>query len=198
MKIIKNTFLPLLALLLISCGDNTETPIISEVTSIEIDKSSVSIHSTDSDVTLNAMVNYSDGSSADASNGVTWGNTDYSVLNMLEGKVSAYLNGGEANVTIGYGDFSDSIKVEIIELTDVMISSDPITTTGLHTIEAKGNFKNGDTNITLVNNVKWYGDNDAVLSVDENKIWTIEVNSGDTNLTLSVFDINETIIYSID
>lgn len=198
MKIIKYTLLPLLASVLISCGDNTETPKTSNVTSIKIDSTNLSIRSTDAEVSLSAIVNYDDGNSADASKGVTWGNTDYDVLNMLEGEISADANSGEANVTIKYGNFSDSIKVEVIELTDVFIVPLDSNATGTHTLEARGNFKNGDKNITLVKNVNWYADNDAVLSVDDNNIWSIEIKSGDTNLTLRVFDINETVIYSIN
>jgi hypothetical protein len=203
MKFWTSSFLLLLSTFLISCGDNTTTPIISDIKSIKIDNSDMNIYSTDV-AKVSATVSYIDGSSADATLDVKWG-SDIEVL-MYNNKMiwGGTKNGGQSSLTISHADFNDTISVNVYSLTSFDISSDNITTTGEHILEAKGSFENNETNRTIVKNIIWSADNSAVITI-ENDIVTININSGDTNVTATVFgDINssspiapKSVIYSV-
>jgi len=187
-----NFFLILIATFLISCGENTTQTIIPDVASIEIVGGNQEIRATDDTKDLKAIITYTDGSTADGTPGVDWNNSNYGALSMLGGKIEGGRdNGGTSTLFIQHGRFSDSIEVTVHKLTSFYISSPQIDTKGEHTLQAKGNFDNNDSNITIIKNIFWSADNDALITL-ENDIFTIDIKSGDTNVTATMFgDINE-------
>ncbi|MBU1658603.1 hypothetical protein KKG72_06065 [bacterium] len=186
MNLFKTSFLLLTAFFFIACGDNTETPITADVSSISIDQTNPTIRSTDAFINLTASAQYTDGTSADATTKVNWTNSNYNVVSMLGGAVEAVANGGESNVSISYADFQDTQALTVHKLTSFFISSADINTTGVFPLEAKGNFDNNETNITLVKNIVWTANNGATISIADN-IASITIYVGDTNITATVF-----------
>jgi len=187
MKYIKDLFLILVAVLSFGCGgENTTKPIVTDIKSLTIDNGNIEIYSTDAPLNLSATVTFLDESTSEA-NFATWTNSDYEVMNInantLWGGVS---NGGEATLGIEFEQFSDSVEVKVHKLTSFFISSEDITTTGDFILEAKGNFANGESNRTIVKNIVWTADNDAKIIVEDD-IVTISIESGDTNVTATVF-----------
>ncbi len=211
MKYIKIFFLLSTLVLFVSCGENTKNPVTPDIASVKIvDTSNTSgfIYATDPASKLNATVTYTDGTSSDASDFVTWNNTDFSLLTMYRGEYAAIANGGKATISIEYADFRDSFDVKVYALkagTLSIVSSSDINATGTYIIEAKGDFTDLDTNTTvdtnrtIVKNIIWSATNDAVVTiVDDTKTELTIINTGETNVTATVFDINITNTYTIN
>ena len=196
MKLITKSILIITTLFFLGCGDNTDAPLTHLVTSIEINQSNANIRSTDTVTRLGAVVNFDDNTSADITDNVYWISSDYNVTSLLGGEIwGGKGNGGDANITIEYEYFNNTIPVHVIalDINSTFISSPDINTTGIHPLEAKGNFENGDTNITIVTNIFWTTTNDAILTTQD-YITTVEmVNTGETNVTATIFydSVNE-------
>jgi len=186
MKTIQYTLFILLAFLFTACGDNTLKSIVSDVKSIQINKNNLRIYSTDTSQQLSASVTYNDGSSEPINNTDIWSNSDYSVLNMYDGEISASGNGGSSLVSINVGKFSDEINVSIIKLTDYNISNADINTTGEHTLQAIGLFEDNTSKI-ISKNITWSANNGATFSTNDEYVTTITILSGDTNVTATLF-----------
>jgi len=201
MKLIISSFSLLIATFFISCGENTQTPVITDVASIAIDQRTPKIYSTDAATSLTATVTYNDNTTAVATKGVTWTNSEYNVASMIGGIVNGYGgvdsytntgygNGGDSNITITHHDFTDYVTLHVVKLKDFNISNANITTTGEHQLEARGSFEDNETNRLIVKNIVWTATNDAVI-VTEDDISKITINNtGDTNVTATVFDNN--------
>ena len=211
MHFIKTLPFILITLLFIGCGENTKNPVTSDILSITIDDNSTTsgfIYATDTSKTLKATVHYQDGTSLDASDYVTWKNSDFSVLSMYRGEYSAVANGGKSTISIEYGNFYDSLDIEVYALKSnslAIFTTSDINTTGTFSIEAKGDFIDIDTNATvdtnrtILNNILWSTTNDAVITIDDNNLVEVEIiNTGETNITASVFDYNVTKTFIIN
>jgi len=181
----------LLVMIFTACVENTKAPVIADIASIQIDDNNLSIYSTDEAQTLTASVTYTDSTTAQINDADIWNNSDYDVLYMYNGSVSAASNGGSSTVGISYGRFSDEINVSVIKLTDFNISSDDINATGDYILEATGTFED-NTSKVIKTNLVWTADNGAVISVDENYVATITILSGDTNVTATLFEETNT------
>ena len=193
MKIIISSFLILIATFFISCGENSDTPIIADISKIEINDRTPTIYSTDASIALTASVTYSDNTTATVTQDVTWTSSDSDVAVVTGGAVYGGLgNGGDANISITYSTLSDYVPLNVIALTDFNITNADINSTGDYILEAKGTFENNVTGIVLVKNIVWTADNGAVITV-ANDISTITMLTGDTNVTATVFgDTNTT------
>ncbi len=192
MRLIKKFILLFVTLSFIGCGDNTDTPLTHLVSSIDINVSSVEIHSTDAMVQIGATVHFDDGISADITNNVRWYNSDYNVTNMLGGEISGGpQNGGESNVSIEYEHLSDFITVTVHKLdlnsTRILTNSE-VNATGTYIFTAVGDFDNGDTNITLVRNLYWTASNGAIVTVEDGIAEIEIINTGETSVNVSFFD----------
>ena len=206
MKYIKTIFLLLSTFLFISCGENTKNQITPDIISINIDDANTTTYSTDAVINLNATVTYDDQTSLDTTDFVNWSSSNDSI-NIINGQYYAISNGGESNISINYEHFSDSVSVKVYGLKEgtLVISSADINTTGVHTLEAQGEFIDIDTNTTMdtnrtiIKNIVWSvdEDSDAVITIEDD-IVTIEINAGDTNVTATVFDMNVTKTYFIN
>ena len=193
MKSINKSILLFVSLFFIGCGENTDTPLTHLVTSIDINVTSVEMHSTDDVVKLGATVSFDDGTTVDATDNVYWYNSDYNSTSMLGGEISGgHGNGGESNVSIEYEHLSDfiTVKVHKLDFNSTYVSSADINTTGIHPLEVKGSFDNGDTNVTIVKNIYWTASNGAIITIEDN-LATIEmINTGETSVNARFFDDN--------
>jgi hypothetical protein len=192
MRFFTNIFLSLLATFFMACNsENTKEPIVTDIQSISIDNDKIDIYSTDAPVSISGTVTYLDGTTAEATL-AKWTNSDYEVMHVANNSVwGGISNGGTATLGLEFEQFNDSIEVNVHKLTSFFISSEDITTTGDFILEAKGSFDNNETNRTIVKNIIWSADNDAVISVEDDVV-TITVESGDTNVTATVFNDTNT------
>lgn len=202
-KIIKTLLTTITMIFFLGCGDNTESPLIKDIKSIQIDDGNIYMYSTDQFKTLSASVTYTDSTTKLITNSDMWKNSNYDVLRMSSGVITPVKNGGNSTVSIQIGNLSDSIDVNIIKLVDFNISYGSITTVGDHLIEAIGTFENNQTK-KVYRNIIWETNNTSLVRTDENYITTLSLVSGETNLTATVFrDDNETnitksVIFSIN
>lgn len=202
MKYIKTFFLLLSTFLFISCGENTKNKIIPDIISIQIDNSTNNIYATDTTVDFTASVTYDDNTTANITSIVKWSTSNKDLITISSGKYSVNENGGESNISIEYEGFSDSVSIKIYGLKSgsLFIDSADINYTGTYLLTAKGEFIDIDTNETkdinrsISKNIIWSATNSAVIS----DINTIDIITGDTNVTASVFDINTTKTYTIN
>ncbi|QSZ40844.1 hypothetical protein GJV85_01500 [Sulfurimonas aquatica] len=192
MKLLTYSLILSLTLFLISCGGTTKTSSLVDIKSISIDSSDIKIYSTQLSTQLSATVTYQDNTTADATKSVDWISSDTNVSTVAYGVVYPGLsNGGDANISIAYKDFNDSISVGVIKLMDYNITHADINATGSYTLEATGYFEDNTSQI-IHRNIYWLADNSAIITL-ENDIYTITVIAGDTNVTAVVFnELNST------
>ena len=208
---IKTTLLILaISIGFIACGENTDNPSTPDIASISIFDINTNgiIYPTDASKHLGATVTYTDGSSMVATDNVTWKNSNYDAVSMTYGEVwGGPGNGGESNITIEYGEYSDfyTLRVYSLQENTLIISSADINTTGTYNLEAKGTFIDPqsnvivDTNRTIVKNIYWSTTNDAIITINDDDSVEVEiVNTGETNITATVFDYNVTKTYIIN
>ena len=170
MKIVTSTLLIAMSTLFIACGENTTTPIVSDVNSLKIEAYSSKIYSTDTPSAISATVTYLDGTPIDATLDIKW-RTDIDTLYYENGTIWGGLNnGGTSSLTAIHSDFNDSVEVEVYSLSSFYISSDEITTTGEHILSAKGNFEDNASHRDIVKNIVWSADNDAVITVEDDVV----------------------------
>jgi len=194
MKFYKN--LPSLFLLsfLISCGDNTTTSPIKDITNIAINESNISLYATGSKV-LTSTVYYNDGSSENGSADMAWDNNGSSVISTTTALVYATKNGGDANVTIDYAStFGDIKPVYVKKLISINYSDLNISDVGNpQVIHFSGNFENNETNITMQRNLTWSVDSNATLNEVNTSQLTLTVDYSVTSikLTATLFEYSE-------
>ena len=192
MKFIKITTYTILALLFISCGDNTETP-LKDVTHIEINEPSLPMYSTDI-ANFTATVYYTDSTTADATKEVSWTSSDLDIASVFNGEVIAgNANGGDANISISYEHLTAAPSlISVTPLESFTITNEDINTTGDHVLQATGIFDSNTTSQVIIKNIVWSADNGAIITVASD-IATITILAGDTNVTATMFgDTNTT------
>jgi hypothetical protein len=193
MKLLTYLFLPLITLFFISCGENTQETQIPDIVSIQINPHNIQTYSTDAPLALSATVTYSDSTTADVTSNVNWSSSNNDVVNAIYGNLTAgIVNGGDANLSITYDKFSDTTSVVVHKLTSYTIKHPDINSTGSYIFEALGNFDNNETNRTIVTNINWYADNNATIEVASDGKATITLQTGDTNVTVTMFNDTNT------
>ena len=192
------------ALFFISCGDNTLQPITSDIQKIEIDQEEIySIYATD-EIKLSSSVIYLDGSSADSTHSVTWGNSDYNITTLNNNLLIPIINSGSSEISINYENLSDTIIVNVVGLAtnnSWKITTETInTTTDSLPLTADGNFSDGTLNKEIVHNISWSSSNtDDIITINDDYSWSINISTiGDRNITATLFDVNKTISYHIE
>jgi hypothetical protein len=181
--------------LFVGCGENTQdNTIIPDVTSISIDEQNISIYSTDKATTLHSSVHYTDGSTADATHYTVWSSSDDDIATFdndsdLFGGIN---NGGDATISITYDSFKQEVPAHIYALTSFFVNYDEINATGTYPLRALGSFENNETNRTIVKNIYWRADNGAEIEIDDDGVANITFETGDTNVTVTVFDDTNT------
>lgn len=181
------------------CGENTTSPIQPDVKSIQLDKNVTEVYSTNSTIQLTATVTYEDGTTANATNGITWyyqNINDYSIVNMLGGVVEAAANGGDVNISIGYQNdlFTDWQSLHVNKLTAIRYyPATDINETGKeYNITIRGDFDNNETNKSLQSHISWLCDNKCnIVNFDSNQsILTLNITDFNLTLTPVMFDSN--------
>ena len=91
-----------------------------------------------------------------------------------------------------------SAHISPLALTDFTITSDEIKTTGEFKLEAQANFTDGTKDKVVNYNIVWYSTNsDDEITREYNEV-TIEIDeTGERNITASIFDINQTVTYIV-
>ena len=185
MQFYKN--LPSLFLLsfLISCGDNTTTSPIKDITSIAINESNISVYATGT-TPLSSTVHYTDGSTANGSADMAWSTSDSSILDTTTALVFARKNGGDAQVIVDYDStFSDAKDVHIIALTSVECSDINLSDyENQQVVYFTGSFENNVTDLNMTRNLTWSVDANATLNEVNTTQLTLTVEENATSLTL--------------
>ncbi len=186
----------LFPLLLISCGDNTTTSPIPDISSIDINDSNISLYSTDAAHNYKAIVNYTNGTMADGTLDITWSSDDNGTLLFTGiGSVTPLHNGGNTTLQIEYDSkFFNTTPVYIKKLQSLNYSDINISKVGVvQTLNVTGNFENNESNISLTNNILWSGDENITISEQNasSVIFTIDQNVTSIFLKASLF-INTT------
>ncbi len=184
----------LLPFLLISCGDNTTTSPIPDISSIDINDLNISLYSTDASKSYKAIVTYTDGTTTDGTKDITWSTPDTNLLYTGIGTLAPLKNGGDTTLKIVYASqFSNSSPVHIkslqsltyVNATDINISDigNP------QTLTIKGNFENNETNVSLMSNITWSGDENITISEQNasSVTFTIDKNVSSIFLKASLF-----------
>ncbi len=211
MKTIYIYFAVLTTLFFGGCGDTTETPIVKEISYIQINQSTqTSLYATTDELNITATAYFNDGSSADVTTAVQWSVPDYNLTAIMGGTLYAVSNGdgnsGSAfvnEVSISYRDLNDTLRtsIEVIPLTSIDIIEDANITdpnnvdpTLTYVFEANATY--GDSSSQLIapgnlKNIEWVVEGNATLEVIDGAAH-IQFESGETNVTIYAFDINET------
>ncbi len=194
MKFYKNLPSLLLLSFLISCGDNTTTSPIKDITSIAINESNISVYATGSKV-LTSTVYYNDGSTKNGSADMVWDNNGSSVIGTTTALIYPVMNGGDANVTIDYSSkFGDSKLVHVKKLISINYSDLNISDIGTpQVIYFNGNFENNETNVTMQRNLTWSVDSNATINeVNTSQLTlTVDYNVTSIKLTTTLFEYTE-------
>jgi len=202
MNYIKTLLILLTAIFFISCGSDNEitTAGTTDITQIKIDEnngSAINMYVTD-DLTLHSTVYYDDGASQDATQSVSWTNSNYFVANLAQNIVEPKLNYGDIFVTASYkGDLNDTVLIHMIGIEETEINSyDPITTTGLFPLFLTARFEDNITKV-VHENITWISDNDSNISTYFNipQLWI--KNTGNTTVTATILDVNVSRVFEI-
>lgn len=205
MQIYKLLILTTISLFFIACGESTQKP-LKDVKSLAINESDTSIYSTDAAVALSATLTYSDNSTVDATNFISWNSSDETIVTSSDGAtLSGSANGGDANLTVSYnsGLISDPINIHVIALTDfnITLTDADANTTGEYKIVPMGIFEDNTTR-AVVNNTTWDLNNSATITQEDDNSFTLSIiATGETNITLTLFDdenFTKTLIYEAD
>ena len=203
---------------LIGCGGNTtDEPILKEIASIKINPPQTTrLYVTQNDINFSATATYNDNSTSDITQYVSWYLQDpkyYNNVSFVDGSIYAITNGDngdETNVstiTASYPIFEATLNqnITVIPATSISIDDSNISDknnidTGItYKIYADVNFSDGNqTRIGKNNyrNVLWKVEGNATIISIENGTLEIQFSSGESNITVSIFDINSTKTYN--
>ena len=193
---IKTLTLTFFLLFLNSCGENTSTPITTDISDVKIDQSNPTIiYSTDKFLPT-ATAYYLDDTQADATNNINWKVSDSTIAYISNDLIVFPLsNDGNVTLTAGYEAYEDSITLDIVGITDLnsswWISTADRTTTGEYELKADGNYTDGTSN-TIKRNISWVSSdtNIATISTDESYATTLNI------LSTGTFEVNATVFGS--
>jgi hypothetical protein len=180
MKLIKILFILLSTIFFASCGDDTTlTSPLTEIKSLSLDDSNISIRSTDSQKALTFTVVYQDGTTVTSSSGVTWRTSDEYVFVPYIGSIIATNNGGDANLTINDTDkFQDTSPVHVKKLISIEYSDINISDIGVaQTVYMSGTFEDNETNVTLESNIAYYSDENSTITDINETQFTITIDN---------------------
>lgn len=133
-----------------------------------------------------ATATYSDGSSADLSNGVTWSSSANSVATVSSSGVITTVAAGTANITATLGSLTDSSTLTVVaaHLTSISVSPAAQTVAAGTTLQfsAVGSFDDGSTQ--LLTNLNWSTSSSSVATIDSFGVAT-GVGTGTATVTAS-------------
>ena len=194
MKYLPTLLLSTFSLLFISCGENTSSSPLNEITSISLVEKNISLYATDRDVNLSAKVFYNNSTSAVATGDMAWSSSDNNIFTTTTGKISAEKNGGDAEVIIDYQDtFSDKSSVHVKKLLTINYTDLNISDIGNpQTIKVSGNFENNETDVKMKGNILWSVNSYATISESNASQITLTVDYKVSSITLSATLFSDT------
>ena len=192
------------AVLLGGCGSDKkagdELIIEKDNDRIVIDTPAVSAVSDLAGLQLSCRVFYDDNSSDDASGFVSWSSSDTAVATVSSGLVSmSSSEGGDVNITAGYGPFSDTITLNVYALNDinVTINDSNVITASTYQMTATGTFTDTKTDINttedITNEVSWLSFDTSIATVDSAGVLTTQDTNGSVEIMALTLDINGSI-----
>jgi uncharacterized membrane protein len=129
-------------------------------------------------VYLTATALYSDGSVKDVTNSGTWKTSNPSIASVYRGKIEFGSNTGNVTITFTYGGYEASIGTEVVDITDLEITTKNIKySTQPVQLKAQGRYNNGELE-EIKDHITWYSTNTDVATVDNNGLVTFRGNSG--------------------
>ena len=222
MRAIKGSLCVLGGLLFLGgCGDATTTPITKEIESVTILTPAQKKYYVTGELQLKANINFDNNTSNDVSEFVTWEFCDsdtnytksdyYEVASLYGGLLKGVKNGMDGKdvelpVRVYYRTFSDKLEenITMVALKDfnftTLADEQNITVGKEYDFNATASFNDGvELNCSkILHNVQWSVTGSATLNSDENSSCaTISFTAGEANVTLSIFDENETRTYTI-
>jgi len=190
MKIFTLTSLLLWTLFFSACQETTTTAPLTDISSISINETNISLYPTDLTQQATATVLYKDTTTADVTKFVQWLSTDLNLFTAPQGLITVgTINGGDANLSISYKKYLDTKTVHLHKLTKFHILAPDVNSsgTGTYTFEAYGAFDNGESNRSIANNILWNLNGKTVTNVVKG-VATITFTTGDANVTATMFN----------
>lgn len=193
MKFIQTPLLLLLSTFFISCGENTTSSPIVDVSSISLDETNIIIYSTGLTKTLTATVTYTDGTQANATEDLVWSSSDDS-LSTSVGTIIAAKNGGDSDLNIAYAStFEDNTTVHIKELISVEYSDINVSNVGNpQIIYVSGTFENNETGVIMPANISYYSDENSTISDINATQLTLTVDENTTSILINAILFEDT------
>ncbi|KJS18654.1 MAG: hypothetical protein VR72_21875 [Clostridiaceae bacterium BRH_c20a] len=123
-------------------------------------------------VYLSASALYSDGSVKDVTYSGTWKTSSPSIASVYRGKVEFGSNTGNVTITFSYGGFEASVGTEVVDITDLEITTKNIKYNSKPVqLKAQGRYNNGELK-EIKEHITWYSTNTDVASVDSSGLVT--------------------------
>jgi hypothetical protein len=197
------------ALLLTACGgDTADGPIVKDIVSIDIDGAELSggLHAAGEELQLSCTATYTDETTSDVTEEITWESNDTSVATVERGLVQGAANAGSVAITASFRNFTTPVAkvLDIVPLEEVNITSDDISiadslaeinTTGDFGLKADGTFADNQI-LDITENVQWSSSNTTVATVatgtDTAGLLSV-LASGSTDINATLYDINATL-----
>jgi hypothetical protein len=190
--------------LLAACGgDTADGPIVKDIVSIDIVNANLSgdLYAAGEGTQLSCTVTYTDETTSDVTDDITWESNDTTVATVERGLVQGAANTGSVAITASFQHFNtrDAKVLSIIPLAELNITSDDITiadnhaevnTTGTFNLKADGTFAD-DRILDITDYVQWTSSNTTVATVAVTGMLTA-LAEGSTDINASLYDINAT------
>ena len=202
----KKLFFSILAtIFLLGCGDTTDTPVVKEVENdLEIVDPNATFYTTTNSLQFKAYVHYNDGTKAEVTQACSW-SSDYDKVAILYGEIYAVKNGDgnssiEVPVSAQYKTVAGDSSIRMIALKDInIIDTNDTNHTGYsdinYTFNATATYDDNNTLPIDENNsrnVRWVVDGNTTSVVVENGSLKVTFGTGESNITVYAFDINDT------
>jgi hypothetical protein len=190
--------------LLAACGgDTADGPIVKDIVSIDIVDAGVpgSLYAAGEGTQLGCTVTYTDETTSDVTDDITWESNDTTVATVERGLVQGAANAGSVAITASFRHFdTPAAKVlDIIPLVELNITSDDIAiadnqaeinTTGDFTLKADGTFAD-DRLLDITTYVQWTSSDTTVATVAATGVLSVST-TGATDINATLYDINAT------
>ncbi|KJS85821.1 MAG: hypothetical protein JM58_07765 [Peptococcaceae bacterium BICA1-8] len=129
-------------------------------------------------VYLSASALFSDGSIKDVTYSGTWKTSSPSIASVYRGKVEFGSNTGNVTITFSYGGFEASVGTEVVDITDLEITTKNIKYNFKPVqLKAQGRYNNGELK-EIKEHVTWYSTNTDVASVNSSGLVTFRGRAG--------------------
>jgi len=190
-------FGPLLSLLIIGCGDNTNIPLAGDIASITVEANATQLYATQQ-VQMTATAHFTHGiDDRNVTENVRWEESNRSIATVdAVGRVRGTEYGGNVEITGSYKQFGESVVLQVIALQSVRIDANETNLSQEQTLQlrATGTFEDGKT-LDVTDAVTWMLGNtgESNASLDQNgTLYTGDAN-GSLEINVTRYDINDSL-----